>query len=31
LKVEVVRTGEAVERFNGSDTRRTAAALDLTC
>jgi hypothetical protein len=31
VKVEVIRTGEAVERFNVADPQRTAAALHLTC
>ena len=31
VEVEVIRTGEAVERFNAADPRRTAAALHLTC
>lgn len=31
VEVEVIRTGEAVERFNAADRRRTAAALHLTC
>jgi hypothetical protein len=31
IEVEAARTGEAVERFNASDPRSTAAALHLTC
>jgi hypothetical protein len=31
IKVEVVPTGEAVERLNASDLEKTAAALHLTC
>jgi hypothetical protein len=31
IDVDVVPTGEAVERFNASDPRGTAAALHLTC
>lgn len=31
IDVDIVRTGEAVERFNAADPRRTAAALHLTC
>ena len=31
IDVVVVRTGEAVERFNASDAAHTAAALHLTC
>jgi hypothetical protein len=31
IEVEVARTGEAVDRYNASDTRTTAAALHLTC
>jgi hypothetical protein len=31
IEVNVLRTGEAVERFNASDPRHTAAALHLTC
>lgn len=31
VEVEVLRTGEAVRRYNDLDERRTAAALHLTC
>jgi hypothetical protein len=31
VEVEVLRTGEAVRRYNELDARRTAAALHLTC
>jgi hypothetical protein len=31
IEVEALRTGEAVRRYGGSDERRTAAALHLTC
>ena len=31
IAVSTLRTGEAVERFNTSDPRHTAAALHLTC
>jgi hypothetical protein len=31
IDVDVVRTDEAVEKFNASDPRHTAAALHLTC
>jgi hypothetical protein len=31
IAVELAPTGEAVEKYNASDPRRTAAALHLTC
>jgi hypothetical protein len=31
IEVEALHTGEAVRRYGGSDERRTAAALHLTC
>lgn len=31
IEVEVLRTGDAVERYSQLDPQRTAAALHLTC